>query len=216
MAAFDPRLIDKVRDYVCRVYQKEMKPELAYHNLQHTLEVVAACHEVGTATALKPAEKEVLFLAAWFHDIGYKNTLVNHEQDSVVQATEFLTKLNYPADKIAQVCACILATKMPQAPKDPIAEVLCDADLFNLSLPDFYNVSLKLRKEWLEVAEKQYTDLEWAEQNLAFLENHTYFTYYGKTHLAAGKAENIKVMKMVVDGKMKAKPIPPKNRRTGW
>jgi len=80
---------------------------------------------------LEKADKEVVEIAAWLHDItsimGYHE---NHHISGSKVAEELLTRLNYPKDKIEEVNHCILTHRgsVPLKKETKEAQILADAD----------------------------------------------------------------------------------------
>jgi hypothetical protein len=68
----------------------------------------------------------------------------------------------------------ILATKIPQSPKNQFEQILCDADLDYLGRDDYAINSNNLLKE-IELS-KKLTTKEWLLLQEKFLKGHTYFT----------------------------------------
>ena len=177
--------------YVSRLLTRSLSNELYFHDLRHTLNVVRGVRNICKHMEFSEEEYEILLLAAWFHDTGHVHTYKGHEAESLKIAQEFLEEKNYPTDKIAQVLDCIAATRMPQQPKNKMQEVICDADLYHLSLPEYPHLQHLLREEWSQVLNQKYTDAEWSILNLSFLNSHHYFTTYGKNVLGGRKALNL-------------------------
>ena len=68
----------------------------------------------------------------------------------------------------------IMATKMPQSPKNHFEQIICDADLDYLGRNDFEDISSNLLKE-LEINQK-ITNFNWLQIQEKFLKSHSYFT----------------------------------------
>ena len=68
----------------------------------------------------------------------------------------------------------IMATKMPQSPKNHFEQIICDADLDYLGRNDFEDISSNLLKE-LEINQK-ITNFNWLQIQEKFLKSHIYFT----------------------------------------
>jgi predicted metal-dependent HD superfamily phosphohydrolase len=90
------------------------------------------------------------------------------------------------------VLSCIDATHYPQVPHSIESQVLCDADFFHLTRPDYKKYEEGLREEFKIFLNKEYTDAEWKEINCAMLCSHQYFTEYGKNVLQKLKEINLK------------------------
>lgn len=172
--------------------------QLPFHNLLHTQQVVQNALLIAKHLGLSKEEIELILIAAWFHDTGFYETYYGHEEVSIGLAQKFLKKKQYPPERIDLVLSCIEATKMPQNPKNQYAEVLSDADILHISTPEFFYRKLLLRKEWELELGTITSDLEWHKLNLHFLQNHTFFTKYGKSVLMKGKIENeVKVNNLI-------------------
>ena len=177
--------------YIARLMAKQLSPDLLFHNFHHTLNVVRGVRTIGRNLQLPSDQLEILLLAAWFHDSGHIKTYKGHEIESQHLAKVFLERHHYPAEKTAEVLACIGATQMPQQPQNLLQQVICDADLFHLSLSEYPHLQHQLREEWSRVFNKTYSDDQWTEENLSFLEHHQYFTTFGQEVLQKRKLKNI-------------------------
>jgi HD superfamily phosphodiesterase len=168
-----------------------LPPQLYYHNLQHTREVVEASLILAKGNHLSPTDTEIVTIAAWFHDVGHIQTYFDHEAVSAKLAKEFLHTINYPSSNIEKIISCILATTFPSQPKNLLEMVICDADMFHLA-QDFYESRCFALKEELEfIVEKSIPLEEWCCCNKDFLEKHIYFTPFAKEQFNHKKNENI-------------------------
>lgn len=186
--------LQKVSAFVYQFLKSELPDNLYFHNISHTLEVVRAVTEIGVNEGLSVGDLEPVKIAAWFHDSGYHSKYLGHEDESIRIAGEFLKNNLYPSDKTEIVISCIQATRYPQAPLSLQEEILCDADLYHFSRPDYGEHEQNLRKEWGAYFNKFYTDEEWAKDNCQLLLSHRYFTRYGKRVLQVRKEQNIAIM----------------------
>lgn len=177
--------------YCTTLLSKGNCSELPFHNLEHTKEVVQNVTYLCAAMNIDERDTKILKVAAWFHDTGFSVTYKGHEAESKKIATAFLKQQKVDKGFINKVCNCIDATKMPQCPTTPLAEVLCDADIFHISNSHFFYRKLLLRMEREIFCDVKSTDLEWHKLNLEFLKKHHFRTVYGKETLEQGKQENI-------------------------
>ncbi len=119
-----------------------------YHNKAHTFEQVvpwamtlASQHAkmVGMkqmkGNVLLEQDKELLFLAAAFHDIWFLDSPVNNESQWAFYAELIMKKLKYDSKLISRVKHLIMATAHQHKPKDVLEKILCDADLAHLADP---------------------------------------------------------------------------------
>lgn len=176
--------------YISRLFAEKLPGDLVFHNFHHTTNVVRGVRDIGRHLHLDKEQKEILILAAWFHDSGHIIKYIGHEEESQKLAKAWLEKEKYPVDKTEQVLACIAATHLPQQPHDLLQQILCDADLYHLSLGEYCHLQFQLREEIKRIFNKKYTDLEWMKENLKFIHQHEYFTSYAKTVLEERKQKN--------------------------
>lgn len=187
-------LIDKSREYAESTLIK-LQDKYAYHNIEHTRQVAKAAEEIGIHSNLTQDQLETVIIAAWIHDTGFAMGCEYHERHSAIAAEKLLKEWNASEEKIKAVNQAIEATVMPQNPKDIVGQVLCDADLSHLADGDLLEVSNRLREEMAITKDKKFSDKEWYNYNLSFLETHHYFTAYGKEVLERKKRKNIKLLK---------------------
>jgi predicted metal-dependent HD superfamily phosphohydrolase len=182
--------------HVRKLFREKLPGWAFYHSLAHTLDVVAAVREIGTASGLTRHEMEILSLASWFHDAGYSVQPEGHEEISIAIATEFLTGAGYPKRGIARIARCIRATRIPQRPRSLLERVIGDADLSSLGKRSFFRQNDLLKREieerrgGIRLDEKM-----WLRRSSRFLQRHRFHTRYARTHLDGGRLENIARLK---------------------
>lgn len=188
-------IIGKAEFYVRQLLIKKLPPTILFHTLSHTLEVVNAAQKLGFEIELKKQDFEILILSAWLHDTGYCWNTLHHKQESIRIANAFLLEQNHPPEHVQRIVSCIAATTIPQAPKNILEQVLCDADLAHLSKKGYFKKSELLRKEISLLIGTDIPQKDWLQQDKLLLKSHTFFTNYGKQSLAAGQNENYKKIK---------------------
>lgn len=184
-------LVLKTKTYAESIL-RHLPEKFSYHNLKHTHDVVDAALEIGARCKLEEKDMEIVLMAAYLHDIGYSKSNQEHERHSMALSQDFLTKEQVPARIIEQVTQCIEATKMPQNPKNKREQVLCDADLYHLADKSYLEKSELLRKEFSIIEEDHISQMEWLDMSSVFIENHSYFTDYGRQELEPKKEKNLK------------------------
>jgi predicted metal-dependent HD superfamily phosphohydrolase len=167
---------------------------MVFHNYTHTQLVVRGVAEICRHEGIAGAGLEILTLAAWFHDTGFSVTYAEHERQSQHIAERCLRATGYPDGKLQQVLSCIAATQPPQAPRNHRERVICDADLYHVSRPEYFYHLGRLRQEWRMYLGKEYSDQAWWEENIGFLSGHHYWTSYGQNILEPGKQENVRLL----------------------
>lgn len=186
------QLLSAARAYVTDIFQHRVKPEFVFHNLEHTEDVVEACKHMADYYQLPEEDRQVLMLAAWFHDTGYASGHADgHEDASIELAAQFLHSRNADESLVQRVTSCIQATRMPQSPVTLIEKILCDADLYHLSTGDFKARNQLLKQEREAILGHKIDKKEWRKSNVQFLASHRYFTDYGQQILMPRKDENL-------------------------
>lgn len=188
-------LLDQTRKFVVELMTNKLPEQYVYHNLQHTLDVVSAAEEIAIHSNLETEQIEVVMAAAYLHDIGYIKNNEQHEDHSITLSREFLDQLGANKKYIEDVIGCIEATKLPQNPKNLPQQVLCDADLYHLSSGHYFEKAELLRAEFSTIEKEDISESEWLDMSTVFIDNHQYFTDYGKLILGPRKAKILKKIK---------------------
>jgi predicted metal-dependent HD superfamily phosphohydrolase len=165
----------KVKKFILDKLKKELKPNLYYHGVHHTIDVLEASKRIAKMENINGTELTLLKTAALFHDIGFLIKYKSNEQESAKIAKEILPDFDYKSNEINRICNMVLSTKIPQSPKTLLDKILCDADLDYLGRDDFFIVGQKLHREWNEYGIKCSLK-QWYMQQVDFITNHKYFT----------------------------------------
>lgn len=173
----------------------ELSPKFTYHTFWHTHgDVLPGCQRIAHQMGVTEEEINLLEVGAAFHDIGFVEDYVNHELIGARIAAQTLPNFGFSEREITAVMGMIMATRLPQAPRNLLEEILADADLGVLGRDDFFVRNDYLRQEWENFRGKVHTR-KWNEAQLAFLENHTYFTSEARMFGDAMKQQHIAVLK---------------------
>lgn len=192
MSGITDELLTKVKFYCKGLFQEELPEKFVYHNSHHTERVVDAARMIGRESGLSDDEIMLVTVAAWFHDVGYTEGCESHEETSAALAKDFLKKEAVPESSIQIIENCIMATKMPQSPKNLLEQVLCDADLHHLACTDYQMMAQRMHHEIEQIKGESIADDQWNEMNLEFFKNHQYFTDFGQKYLQPIKNDNLK------------------------
>ncbi|MBS1919127.1 MAG: HD domain-containing protein [Bacteroidetes bacterium] len=123
-------------------------------------------------------DKEDLFLlktAALYHDSGFLHAYTGHEEAGCKIVRKELPHFGISTKQLDAICGMIMATKIPQSPKNKLEEIICDADLDYLGRPDFFKIGNTL---FLEMKQRGMvnSEREWNQIQVKFLKAHHYFT----------------------------------------
>ena len=200
-------LVAAAREFATDIFENKVSKSFKYHNLDHTRQVVRAAEEMADYYKLPPEDRNALIIAAWFHDTGFSSgQSQGHEAKSVEMATQFLKEHNADPLLIDKVVKAIETTKMPQAPGSLIEQIISDADLFHLGTDEFKIKNEELRQELAEISGEDLSKKKWRKMNITFMENHKYFTDYGKRKLQPVKEKHIAELKSKDNGNHKKSP----------
>ena len=186
-------LLQDTESYVTDFYEKRISNKYAFHNLQHTKNVVNAVKEISAQYGDITQEEQVMLqLAAWFHDMGYDKGPKDHENRSVEYATNFLKKHEVPITDIEVITGCIMATKFPQSPKNYLQEILADADLSHLGKEVYWDRCGKVRQEMALVSDVIMDEQEWLDFEIGFLKKHSFHSEAARKLYKKGKVKHVK------------------------
>ncbi len=177
---------------------EELDPDLTYHNVDHTLDVLNAARHYAEMEKVNEYDRVILETAALFHDSGMLRTYKGHEDASVEIVREYLPGFDYGEKEIGLISDMIVTTKLPQTASNFLEKILCDADLDYLGREDFFMIAQQLRYEWNILNIRHTTLREWYELQIMFLENHTFFTASAKALRDEKKEDNLKQIKELV------------------
>ncbi|HVW96897.1 MAG TPA: Pycsar system effector family protein [Mucilaginibacter sp.] len=189
------QLLEQSQDYVITYYKTHDTSNLLYHNRVHTEDVVAAAARIANHYQLNDDDFFVVMSSVWFHDLGYMVDIANHEEKGAELAVQFLSEQHVDKKYLQQIKGCIMATKMPQNPKNLLEEIVCDADLFHLGTEEFKDKDKLLLKEVNLLHHANIGKAQWHEKSIAFLESHNYHTDFCRLLLNPTKEKNLEYLK---------------------
>lgn len=187
-------IIQNASQYVLHYLNKHLNTHYIYHNYQHSHYVVSKIEEITSALNVSEDEKEIVLLAGWFHDIGYAVDKAKHEDHSMVIAKKYLESQNYDTTKLAQVLACINATKLHTLPNNNLEEIILDADFAHFADTNYKLISQNLRLEFANIKCGIYSNEAWLQENIKVFNTHKYYTNYANLHWNSLKNKNLKTL----------------------
>ncbi|MAT53818.1 MAG: hypothetical protein CMN32_05010 [Saprospirales bacterium] len=187
-------LVKKAEQYVVDLLKKGLSADHKYHDLAHTLAVRESVLQLAEAYRLSDEEKELLELAALFHDTGFTARYDEHEEKSKEIAEKYLRSQGVDEEKINQIKQLIEVTKVTVEPNTLLEKLIKDADFNNLS-GDYLAKSDALRHEWKVFCGKEMDESAWVENNLNFWKNHKFYTGEGQAKYGEEKRKTLKKLK---------------------
>lgn len=137
-----------------------------YHNLDHVLKVVELCDTI-VHTKIENVEKDLLILAAWFHDIIYDPRQKANEKHSALLVRKLLCKL-IDSNEIKIIEKFVLSTKFPRKYRCDEEKILNDADMSILAETQevYQKYAMDIRQEYFFLDDKTFF-----KARVSFLEN---------------------------------------------
>lgn len=176
-------LLKNAAQHCTEILNNQLPPEIVWHNLEFTEQVVEMVKLIGAEEQLSEEELERVQIAAWFHDTGYKDTYDEHQQVSQVIAAAFLQEENVPEEKTKQILASLLATKKGHTPQNNVEKVLIDARQGVMVQGDHKEYLKSSKKELLAIKKLEQSEVEGLQNYLERILKYEFHTTYGKETL---------------------------------
>ncbi len=184
--------ISSIKKHVVQMLGAGLSPALTYHCIKHTLAVTMQCAAIAKAEGVHDKDEiAALQIAALYHDTGFITTYKNHEKKSCGFAKRDLRFWGFKEPVIEHICELIMATKIPQSPKNKLQQIICDADLDYLGTKNFFTISKDLFEE-VKAYKIVSSKAEWEKKQLRFLATHHYFTASSQKKRAPLKLQHLK------------------------
>jgi uncharacterized protein len=184
-----------LQDRVLHTLATRITPGFTYHNVDHTAEVVTNAERIAIEEGISD-ERALLLLkiAALYHDIGFLVIYKGHEEVSCQMVRKDLGNDSLSKEDLDTVCSIIMATQVPQSPKNELEQIICDADLDYLGRDDFERLSNKLMHEYLQKGIVS-SETEWMDVQIKFIESHHYFTKSSQRNRNPKKLKHLEKLK---------------------
>lgn len=161
--------------FVLQLMKTNLSEKCTYHSLKHTHRVMSAAENLAISEGVSPRSVELLRLAAAWHDCGYLDGPMFHEEKSCELVQKYLPDFGFGKSIIDEICTIIMATKIPTNPTDLLQKIICDADLHYLGTGEYEQIAEQLYQEFnafgiLKDAEN------WVALQISFLESHRFYT----------------------------------------
>ena len=185
----------KARNKALDLLNEKLSSNFSYHSLHHTLDVLNVTNQYIKRKNIDSYNAKLLRIAVLYHDIGFTISNIDHEELGVSIAEEILRKIRFKPNEINTIKELILATKLPQCPKNRLENIICDADLDYLGRNDFYQISSLLFAELKANNQINEDRSEWNKRQISFLKSHQYHTAFAKKNRQPKKEKRIEELK---------------------
>lgn len=188
----------RLHTHVLTQLEDGLDPNLSYHSLEHTLDVISAANRIAKEERMNEEISELINVAALLHDTGFLIQYFNNEPEACKLAGEWMPQFGYNPDQVKMVCEMILATRIPQTPPHHFARIICDADLDYLGRDDFFPIGQKLFQEFLMHGVVDGEE-SWNRLQVSFLESHQFFTETSVNMRTQVKMQHLNKLKTLVN-----------------
>lgn len=171
-----PHTYQLIYDHVVHGLLPGLPDDLTYHSIHHTMDVLEQVQRIAAEEGnINEEHLQLLKIAALYHDTGFLFEYTGHEEAGCLLAKKNLPGFGLNNEEIDLICGMIMATKLPQSPKNILEQIICDADLDYLGRPDFFSIGEKL---FFEMKERGLisNDDGWDKLQVQFMKEHQYFT----------------------------------------
>ena len=199
MLEIDLSLLNKVEQFVTDQLKSKLPEGILYHSADHARKVVNAIDEIGKKEGLGEEEMILSKIAGWFHDIGFTESHEDHEIKSAEIANRFLKDAGLDEKHLIDVEKAIMATIIPQNPKNKIGAVLCDADMYHVTTNEYFEQANLMREEFKLVKNMETSKGEFEKLSFIFFSQHHFHTEYGKTVLQEKKDATMKLLQEKIE-----------------
>ena len=177
-----------------------------YHNRQHVESVIFATEVLATQYNLSYKDKELLKIAALYHDIEQPNGSAGHEERGAKIAEKELRDFGFSEEDISTVVDLIKVTKGGKEgeklfvthPKNLMEEIMCDADFCAFGSYEFMKINKGLQKE-VGVEDVR----TWLQNQIDFILSHEFHTSAANEIWGEMKDKNIGLLKAKLYGLLK-------------
>jgi predicted metal-dependent HD superfamily phosphohydrolase len=170
------QILKDVQDRIVQL-MRPLDSTHSYHNIAHTLDVLAQCKRIAAAEGITDSRELLLLdLAACYHDTGFLKIYKGHEKESCVFFLKDSHAFPLTDNEKVVVTDIIMATCLPQAPRTILEKIICDADLDYLGRTEFSDLAAQLKLEFITHGIVK-NDAEWEQRQRDFLQSHQYHTH---------------------------------------
>ncbi|MDQ8141766.1 HD domain-containing protein [Chryseobacterium sp. CFS15] len=185
---------EKLNKIILKRLRENLPEHLSYHSVMHVKDVIDSVEKIAKSEGVNDEDLVLLKTAALFHDTGFLFGSKNHEEKSCEIAAEYLLEYGFSQDQLDKINGMIMATKIPQTPKNHLEQIVADADLDYLGRDDFFVIGDKLFEE-LSMFGIVNSERDWNLLQEKFLESHHYFTETAINSRNQKKQDNLDIIK---------------------
>lgn len=191
-------LFERVATRILDRLERELSPDLTYHNAAHTRYVLEKTVLLAEIEKITGKKRLLLYFASLFHDAGFLVSNHRHEAYSCEIARSELLNEGLTEEDLDTICHTIMATAIPQKPHSKAGRIIADADLFYMGTDQYDFYAEKLYEEICHF-QPTFSRSEWLHMQIGFLQNHRYHTAYAKNNLEEKKRMHLERLLSGID-----------------
>lgn len=181
----------EIKKLVHNYFTEHLNPNRIYHTIQHTETVADWALQMADHYKLDVKSLFIVQAAAWLCDIGVIDDPEQPQKKSARLAGKLLVKLPLDNNLIKEIKSCIVATEVPQQPRNLAEQILCDATMFHLGSEDFPSRSKLMRREHILLGGNKISKDTWKKRDIELLQNHRFKTEYARELFDTQKKINL-------------------------
>ena len=186
------------KQFIIAKLRTELSDQLYYHGLHHMLDVLRTSTELCASEGVQGRDLTLVKTAALFHDAGFiKNKHAGHEAEGCILVRDILPDFGYLPEDVETICGMIMATKIPQSPRNLLEQIICDADLDYLGRNDFFPIGDTLFEE-MKTYHLIGDEQAWNRLQVSFLSAHSFHTHTNRQLREPLKQQHLEQLKGLV------------------
>ncbi|MGV8087120.1 MAG: HD domain-containing protein [Candidatus Woesearchaeota archaeon] len=180
--------IENLKECIKLIYKEPLPSHIHYHSWNHTQQVEEAGIKIARIEGVNDSDLIRLRSGIYIHDIGNLISRKDHEKRSMNLAYQLLPLFGASDEDLTVIDGIVMATAIPQNPKNHLEKIMCDADFSLMGYEDWIDVIDGYRRE-LKITDMK----KWYENQIGFLSSHKWFTETAASLYDDQKQKNIEV-----------------------
>jgi len=199
----DQTILNQVEAFATNLIVNELPDSVLYHDISFTHRLVASVKEISQKEGLSDADSELLIITAWLYGTGYRDVEMFKGKklfSSCIACTQqiskqFLSSIHYQSDGIKIIFNILEKSTPSNTPNGILDQVFVDAIYMDFAQDKGLKYIKKMYQELLLFNDVTIVKKNWYQYLIDLLENHQYYTNYGKSTLEQKKFRLIKELK---------------------
>jgi chaperonin cofactor prefoldin len=195
-------ILNKVELFATDFITNKNPESVIYHDISYTHRLVSAVKEISEKENITEKEKELLVITAWIFGTGYydaeifkSNKIFAGCMACTQRVSDDFLKENVSKEDIERIYSILTNTKHPAKPKNKLDYIFADSLYMDFAREKGKKYVKKMYQELLIFNAVNLGKKKWNDELIKLLEDHRYYTNYGKSELETKKHILIKDLK---------------------